>query len=118
VEVLRKTTKNLSRDSRCPGRDSDRSSPEYKPRILPLNQPVQFNVQHIYTFKNSPILLQIVFVFFTRFSEEIAVISLNSINRQWNVDAVNVMRELHFEILKHYLDASTAQARDNFCVQK
>jgi hypothetical protein len=37
------------------------------------------NVQHTYTFKNSSFLLQIVFVFFTWFSEETAIISLNII---------------------------------------
>jgi hypothetical protein len=35
---LRKATKDLSRDSRCPGRDSNQLSPEYVSRALPLCQ--------------------------------------------------------------------------------
>jgi hypothetical protein len=33
-----KSHKNLSQDTQCPGRDSNRASPEYKFRALPLKQ--------------------------------------------------------------------------------
>jgi hypothetical protein len=35
-----KTMKSLSQGCRCPDRDSNRKAPEYKPRALPLYQPV------------------------------------------------------------------------------
>jgi hypothetical protein len=43
LEELRKITNNLSRDSRCPNRDSKREPIEYKPRTLLLDQPVQLH---------------------------------------------------------------------------
>jgi hypothetical protein len=36
---LRKAMKNLSKDSRCPGRNSCREPPEYKSRALSVEQP-------------------------------------------------------------------------------
>jgi hypothetical protein len=36
MERPRKIARNLSQDSRCPGRDSNRAPPEYKSRALPL----------------------------------------------------------------------------------
>jgi hypothetical protein len=36
LEELKKTTKNLSQDSRCLGRDSNRDPPEYMSEALPL----------------------------------------------------------------------------------
>jgi hypothetical protein len=39
---LGKNTKNLSQESQCPGRDSNRASPEHKSRALPLDQPVRY----------------------------------------------------------------------------
>jgi hypothetical protein len=43
LEVLRKTTKGLSQDNRCPGRDSIPEAPEYEAKALPLGQPVRFH---------------------------------------------------------------------------
>jgi hypothetical protein len=37
-EELRKTTRNLSQNSRRPGRDLSRALPEYETRVLPLHQ--------------------------------------------------------------------------------
>jgi hypothetical protein len=36
LDGLRKPTNHLNHDSRCPGRDSNLASPEYKPEALPL----------------------------------------------------------------------------------
>lgn len=35
LEGLRKSTKDISQDVRCPNRDMNRSSPEYKSEVLP-----------------------------------------------------------------------------------
>jgi hypothetical protein len=41
IEGLKKTTWNYSQDSRCPGPDTNWAPPKYKPRMLPLFQPVR-----------------------------------------------------------------------------
>jgi hypothetical protein len=41
LKGLRKTTKNVSFDSRCPGRDSNWAPPKFKPRTLYLNERVR-----------------------------------------------------------------------------
>jgi hypothetical protein len=38
LERLRKTTNNISQDSRGPGRDSNRTPPKYEARALPLGE--------------------------------------------------------------------------------
>jgi hypothetical protein len=45
LERLRKTTKTLSQDTRCPGRDSSPSTPEYETGVLTswLWRPVNYN---------------------------------------------------------------------------
>lgn len=42
LEVLRKSTRNFNQDSRCPGRDSNRLTPDYNCRVLFLHQPIRF----------------------------------------------------------------------------
>jgi hypothetical protein len=41
LEGLRKSTKDLTHDSRCPSLDSNRTPPEYKLRALPLSQTIR-----------------------------------------------------------------------------
>lgn len=41
LQELRRTTGNLNQASRCPGRDSNRSFPEYHFKLLPLCQPAR-----------------------------------------------------------------------------
>jgi hypothetical protein len=41
LEGLRKTTKNLNQGGRCSGRDLNRPPPEFKSRVLPLDQSVR-----------------------------------------------------------------------------
>jgi hypothetical protein len=38
-------TKNFRQNSQCPSRDSNRTSPEYKPRVLPVDP--TFSVRNI-----------------------------------------------------------------------
>jgi hypothetical protein len=40
LEDHRKTTRNYSQNNRCTGRNSKQEPPDYKSRVLPLNQPV------------------------------------------------------------------------------
>jgi hypothetical protein len=42
MEGLRKTTKNLSQNSRCPGRDLNSWSPEYKEGVLVIHSTTTF----------------------------------------------------------------------------
>jgi hypothetical protein len=43
LEELRKTSKNLSQDSRCPDQDTNRAPTEYKSRALPLGKCIRWN---------------------------------------------------------------------------
>jgi hypothetical protein len=42
LEGLKKITKNISKDNRCPDWDSNTAPPEYKSRALSLRQPATF----------------------------------------------------------------------------
>jgi hypothetical protein len=44
LEGLRKTAKNLSQDSRYPGRSSNRIPPKWESKMLPLFHPVHYKV--------------------------------------------------------------------------
>jgi hypothetical protein len=43
LEGLIKTTKNLSHDSHCPGRDSNPAPPKYLSKVFPLCHPIGVN---------------------------------------------------------------------------
>jgi hypothetical protein len=41
LDEMRKSTKSLNQDSRCPGWDSNGALPEYMSELLPLDQPAR-----------------------------------------------------------------------------
>jgi hypothetical protein len=81
LEGLGKTMKTLSRDIKCPGRDTNREPPKYESKALQLYQSALLS--------------------FIWFSEQTAICSLNSINR---LGFITEKRRVSCEVRTQYLN--------------